>query len=643
MILMENKGMKLLITILCLFISLATFGFTPEGAKKPVVPAASSLPSKVCNQETLNEFKYRYAALQNALKYDGQDVVFDPKKTNLTINAAGISTLNIGETSGKKVEQQLYQQYKNALIKVGKIYQQLSKLNGNLDDESKKLLGENPEITKFFAAIDPANGGNPKADVDMEKLLTSLQKVKIPGFEISNEDKYLLSKLMIHSQDRICTLDGYNKATAASSGNRDKIAYLEQLRKSPLNKLIESLKTIKGTDDLQITNQEEAINQAVKENLEKMRKLLRDNAACAAALATHPNILGEPIQSCNYAHFIRSITADDANFNQIESILHFINANQKADAGHTSLEWINQQLQNVAQVKCSFDPSSKELIVQNLQMNGNSFDTSKFSCTMNTLKPKVLNGDNCRAQLNFEYVDGTGIKISPKKSKNNEAVAKLSIAGASGCNEVALKNITAAPQVPQQDKSADDCKKEGDAANPKKVLVPSEDKKSCVEKADKTADDCKKEGDASDPKKILVPSEDKKSCIEGKPDKSADDCKKEGDAANPKVEMIPSEDKKSCIAKPTLSKQDQCTADNDKWMKDHVDPETGRADSRYIWDTSVTPPVCKDKQKKADDSSGDAPPTDDKPAPVYPNKPVPGRFQPVQIPTRQIYILPGMP
>ena len=98
-----------------------------------------------------------------------------------------------------------------------------------------------------------------------------------------------------------------------------------------------------------------------------------------------------------------------------------------------------------------------------------------------------------------------------------------------------------------------------------------------------------------------------------------------------------------CVEK-TKSDKDKCTEKNTAWRveEDKKDNSIVHTD-RYVWDPSVTPNVCKDRQAKASSTDDDSAPDDSTKTHDYPNKTAPARFQPVTIPVRQMWILPGMP
>lgn len=159
-----------------------------------------------------------------------------------------------------------------------------------------------------------------------------------------------------------------------------------------------------------------------------------------------------------------------------------------------------------------------------------------------------------------------------------------------------------------------------------------------------------------DPKKVMTLSPDKKSCLEAKASEEKTDaiCAEEGSKQDPKKELVASADKKSCVEKtqtPSLDKKDENSADaeqkkceekNAKWLADQSEETGGRPDSRYSWNASKK--TCDDKRADKESRSRD----DKSDAPSGPDlsgtpKQAPARFTPVNIPTRQMFILPGMP
>ncbi|MFA6239240.1 MAG: hypothetical protein WC635_18010 [Bacteriovorax sp.] len=634
---------------------------------------AQAYGAGVCTADEIARFKAEYVKLQNALKAEGKSIEL---KNGKAVAVAGTEGAN---PEAQKVEEALYNQYKNALIKVGKIYQ---KINNEPTDANKKLLNDNPDISKFFQAIDPKNTDRKITDkLNLENLLLKLKKIKIPGFELQDEDTYLLNKLIVHAQDRICTLEKYS-----NSKKRTKLAYLEQLHKSPLNKIIESLKTLSGQQDLKLVNEEVTISEAVKSSMAQLRKIIKENKNCENKLKFSPQ-LGDRVQSCNYNKFIKSLSANQ--FNEIEAILHFLNANQLAKNARTGLDWINTQFSSESPTSCYNDPETKAIYVQNLPfVNGKKIDASKISCTKGTtsLKP-----EDCIKGMRFDFEDSLGMKVSSKKIGGADAVTSFSIKGSADCNNVNLSSAAVPPPVPPAPPQEEPPKLPGPPPAeepPAPPAPPVEESKICDEaKCGTMTGDGLIEWSSADQACYLKPvigsgqtklcgttgspagpsaaelecNKDTKkiwkdnTCKDVTPPVlSEEECKKDtkkewkDNACKDVTPSVLSEEEckkdtkktwkdNKCIDNPStdLSAQDKCKKKDDDWTKGGDASEVRT--SRYIWDGKT----CKDKQSKASEGEDDSAVA--KPEVVYPNKPVPGRFQPIVIPTRQIFILPGMP
>lgn len=618
-VLLENSGMRLFILLIYFFglFQISTSALAVEKNKVKHSAAAAT-----CSADEITMFKEEYVKLQNSLKYKGKNIELKNGKSRPIGNSTDVEN-----SPGQKVEEALYDQYKNALTKIGAIYQQLNK---EPTDANKKIINDNPDIAKFFKAIDSSNTDKKGPDnIDIDTLLVKLQKVQIKGFELKTEDIYLLKNLFIHSQDRICTFEQYNKNNKGSF----KTAYLEQLKKSPLNKMIESLNSLDKTKVLKLANEEIAISQAIKDSLEKMRKIIKDNKSCETKLMNSP-LLGDIVQTCNYNKFIKSISANQ--FNEIESILHFLNANQHAKNAPTDLDWINTQFLKESKTSCLKDPTTNEIYVQYFPfIGGDKIDTSKISCSKGpiTLKPA-----DCIKGLKLDFVEGLGIKVSSQKIKGADAaVSTITIKDADQCNNVALSGqaepVTTPPVAPvAYPKSCDQklcltLKSEGTIswnAEKKACISTKFDEEGvviCSETTQSPADLC-----ILEPNKEWVDNACKDKAL------NEADCKKA-----PKKEWK----ENKCINTPeapsALSEEDKCKKKQTDWE------EANKSEApilQFRWDEAKKD--CVDRQaSKSEPKEVDS--TDDKPEVVYPNKPVPGRFTPVTIPTRQVYILPGMP
>ena len=567
-------------------------------------PPAKKLPVKnACSQQTIDDFKAEYVKLQNALKYDGEDAKIDKG----LVKAGGNEIAKEASTSpGKEVEQQIYNQYKNALIKVAKIYQRLSKQPTDLNND-EKLAKDNKQITNFFKAIDSSLDPSTDNQLDFKDLLVNLKKAEVKGFELNPEDIYLLQKLMAHSQDRICTLQKYLDRKQLSKN--DKTPYLEKLRADPINKMILSLKKLKDNENLKLADQEITISQAVKDSMGKLRAIVKDKTACQAFLKNNSAIFGEKIQTCNYEKFMQTISSND--YNQIEAILHFINANQKVEHGHTSLDWIDSQFKNEEpKPTCYTDPNNHSVYVQNIPFTKDrkKIDPAKIKCSDGD---KDLEGDDCISKLNFNYADGVGFQVSSKKSPSqnqSKKITKLTISGGENCNDLDL--------------------------NPKLISPASV---TCSDGATALASDPSKcECTVKD--KILDPSGlkciDKPAavtCTDGATALANDPSKCE---CTVKDKILDPSGLK-CIDKTTDPK-----AECQKKIDADLDPDTGRFLNTWKWNAEKK--TC-DKKSEPKISEDDNALDDTTKIQDYPNKTAPGRFQPVTIPVRQMWILPGMP
>jgi hypothetical protein len=633
----ENEGMKSAFTLI-LILSLYSL---------------EVLAGPACNVEL---FKKQYVDLQNALRYEGQTLKLEKGK----VKPSGADAVDNDNSPGKKAEMALYKNYRSALGKVKKIYEYM---NANKASAEEKKILANSEVTSFFKAIDPASTSTNKLNVNIETLLNTL-KDKVPGkdFSLDNNDVYLLKKLLIHSQDRICTLDNYVASKKGTPASR--VQYLEQLKNAPLNKMIESLRTLPGSEDVKLSNEEAAVMSSVKEQIDNLHK-----TALTCKNQLNNLNLGETIQGCNYNHFLKSLTADENSYRPFEAILHFINANQNAANGRTNLEWLNNQLSKDSVVSCEVDQASKEIYVRNFPYKNDRVDASKFKCTKND---KELAGEACVQGLKYEFVNGRGFKISSIK----DGVQKLSIKDSTNCVNISLAApvVSAGPVAPvetEEQKCLKDEKKEWKEGKcvdkkidpPAAEQLPTKCNREQCEKLQgiplkqwhtegafcysapvttvvseaKTRAICNESGDLNQAAETEATCKDKK--------KNFDAVKKicidppavvaETEESCKKKKMDFDKEKQACVA---LTEEQKCKKQNDEWLDGGDKEESVRTD-RYSWKDKK----CVDKQEKKSSPKEEEDNSKSEKEIVYPNKPVPGRFQPVNIPSRQVFILPGMP
>jgi len=659
----------------------------------------------------IDKFKRQYIDLQNALRYEGSKIEY--KKGKIVVSNEQVSN---EDTPGKKTEQILYNNYVAALGKVKKIYEHL---NGENKSSEEKTLTANDEVTKFFKAIDPNNSKSTSLDLNIEKLIDQLKKVKGKSFSLNENDAYLLKKLIAHSQDRVCTLEKYLQS------KQGKVKYLEDLRKEPLNKMIEQLRGMMKTDDVQFAVQDLAIDQAVEEGINNLHQL-----ALVCKNALYSVKFDEPIQACNYNKFIKSLGADDSSFRSFEAILHFINANQKATNAATSLDMLKKEFKNESPVKCTLEAATKKIFVQNLPLKNNEIDPNIIRCVK---KGKETKGDECLKGMKISLENGKGHSFTPEE---DSGIEKLTIANSSNCanfsfttppkkeepkkeepkkeepkkdetikldlyqcTEVDCRAATKKDHVPNWNKEKNQCEftnilsksdpipfcslngrpgETADSCKAKNLDLNSEDRtcieteatckvknlsfdsstKKCVEDDNsckvkkmifsKDTNSCVENADTCEKKKLSFDSSTK-SCVESEksckdkgkvldeatkqckdPSLTEEDCGKQNKKLN--------EAKNACIE---LSKKEECDKKNADAAKDRKPGDEVVSDPFEWKDNSCV--ERKPKKEGAQEGQEEEEKQAEKDTLPKTSKPLPPRFQPVIAPTRQMFIMPGMP
>jgi hypothetical protein len=629
---MENKGMKILKILIC-FISIilhSAFGATPKQSKSKPQSQAKS-----CSKGEMDKIRNTYRDLQNALKYDGKDQ--DIKIVNGKALPNGNAGADSEDSLGKEAEKILFNQYKAALVKVDKIYRHLNN-DTNLNSDEIKIKA-NPIVVQFFKSINLKAENKKALDINIKTLLDELKRVEIKDYKLDDKDEYLLTDLLIHSQDRECTLGNYNKIKLKN--NQTKTQYLDQLKQEPLNKMIEALNRKNGNEDLKLANTDVTLNKTITDSINALRKNLLDNAACVKFLA-NPKFLGEALQSCNYGKFIDALTEN--NFNNIKAILHFINANQKDTYARTSLDNLAAIFKSDSHINCY--KNEHNIYIQNLPFlpNGKDIDTSLFTCQTST--SQNLKGNDCKDAMDFVYENGLGFKISAKpKNAKKITVTNFSIKNVEQCDSLSLKHedspvIETPPlkQIPEPVKPPIICNEDNCLSKFKKeeftyswkngVCIESSIGKSPPEINDFCKDD-----------KVVPPVLDKKDPVDPKAD-----CLKEGKIWN--------EAKSSCDEKPKKDPKEECLKEGKIWNEakpscDEKPKEDKPKEEKCVRDeenqqllSKSAVAECKAALKPESENEED---TKEAPEENYVNKPLPGRFVPVTIPTRQMYVLPGMP
>lgn len=587
------KAVKTLLIIFCVFITSNIYAGTDKTKKQ-------------CDPEIINKFKTDYLALQEKLKYDDND----PETT-----------------LAKTTEKVLLNNYRNALYKVGKIYQHLKEDPTFI--KKKKDSKSNDDVTNFFKAIEDNN--TKTANVNIAKLLNYLETVKVPNIsddeKLNSNDKYLLEKLLIHSQDRICTLTGYiNK-----SKNTEEKKYLNLLKKSPLNLMIKSLQ--KGNiDKLQFSKEDITINSAIEESLAKLREKIKDNSACIALLKAKSlnnkaisDFFGTSVQSCNFKHFLNSLF-DDTKYKNFETILHFINANQNSKNK-------NDLTVTDADLASTLPPPPKKEEKQTFASAGDSEEkkcTDKnegktpelFTWDATATPPCKDNKKECTDIKKMDWNNEKGC-IDNKASCEKK---QTDLKAPEGNKELFTWDTTSTPAICLDNKEK--CKNDG---------KNWDDKTGCINKVEtiKTCNEAVKIYNEEtkqcvvDCADVIVEETDGKTCK--KPSKEV--CEKNSDKD---LTGYDEKDKK-CTISPKLKECNDAIAKATEAAGGYLTP------GKIYWDSENH--KCVDKIKS--DSDGDGETTGDEEDYTIidndPNKKAPGRFQPISMPNRQPFILPGMP
>lgn len=563
--------------------------------------------SSSTNCSKIVEFKKEYANLLNELKTKGSKVEVDDKG-NIKGTSGGNSEAD--KQKSQAIQAELFNHYKNALTKVAKVFQQLKNDQGFKIGDLEKT---NPGVAEFFKKIDPEKTPNIEGadNLKLEEFLKYIQSVEVKDekYKLKNDDIYFIKKLMTHSQDVICSLAKLNKLGTQSTD------YLQDTA----NNVISSLRKISKNEDLQLFDVKAAINESIKGSLDKMKDILNDRS-CRDYFygnldgSNIKKIFGSDfnIQTCNYNKFLESLRSSD--YAQFDTILHFMNANKLNKAASTDLNFIQEEFNKekpakIIQAVCS-QGEDGALIVNNMPMKDGTTDKindSKLNCKVSGASK---NGKDCLSLVNMNFNNGSGFSITPKDSNTLE---EFSIAGGSECilkPKKSAPNNTPAPVM--ENCNPDACKMSDRFKDFYAAFEWDKDNNQCLgilkgSESSLPSTVCK--GNTEQPK----PQEPVK---QQEPEKPKD---------TPKTE---------------LTDKEKCEKKNAELNK----PSEDAPRDRYSWNESKKECVDKDAgNKKTSESTNDDP--EEKSSEGTNQKPQapPARFVPVNIPQRQMYILPGMP
>lgn len=720
----------------------------------------------------LNNFKEVYIALQQKLNYEGKDAYLD-KNHQVQLKAHQKDA----PYGGKEFEEALFLEYQNSMRKVGKLFQN-AKFEG--DDNFKS----NPLLVNFMAAIDDKKSDSSEfiEKTKVKEVLKALEEASIKKFGngpdkkfvLNAGDKYLLEKLLTHAQDRICSITTFEETGKGTK--LFKADYLQKVKNAPLNRLVNTIKASTIDKDSKIELKETsaltaslidptlATKSAVAENLQQLsdwvKKVKSRGDKCLQAIKSKnfTNSIQAHIQSCNFGRMIDTLSED--NYNNLESVLHYINANErllnnpqaKAETNIDELKlegFIGKTFDNLGkEIRCTQIEASnnadKKIFIRNLPYNEqtNQFDTSGILCKV---KGRAQTAEQCKKQYSLVSDSlGRGLEIKPRTA--NSGVV-FSIKENPNCTDMAFPNKPEKPATPP--KTQEDCNNEAKEKSeggklPVIILILNTEKNTCEPSApekkfnwSQEKCDAKAKADAEADKKPVIPvvyDQTADLCVQSplKPDLTLTQemCNERAQTATEggKNKLIPLElnaEKTECVAKEdagadaetatddsimTKEKCDQqskdstengklpaqnfvfnekdkscsvakltqadcdakakSTAEKEKKsiialilnaekntcdVKDAAEPEKESAKTsdeekkcieksvapefRYSWDGKTCVdryPAKKEEEEKAEEEKAvSTAPTGSKQAPA--------RFVPINIPGRQMYVLPGMP
>ncbi len=546
---MKTHTKNLLIGLLGIPFLLGTQSLSYAAEKKAATKPSAVAAGPSCLKEKA-EFKQLYIELQKSLNYEGKDAYLDAKGAlQLKPHAKDAAY------EGKVFEEALFKEYQNSLRKVALMYQ-----SAKFDDAAPADFKSNPALVDFIKAIDGNDGAKYISANNVNSVIDGLQKAsvsKYPAdskFRINENDKYLLKKLLTHAQDRLCSIEKYQE-----TGKRDRNFTAEELEKkknAPLNQLILAVKDAKITKDSDIklediVDEKTAINSAIAANINALSAWAKNNKGCIAAIksAGTMNMVQSGIQACNYRKFVDALS--DENVTNIESILHFINSNEKFLKGaqakaETSMDelklqaYVDRTFANLGnKINCTEIPNAnkvgKRLFVRNLAYNDatNKFDTSKLSCKIKVAASKkgpaserVLTEQECNSKIELISDEfGRGLEVKQKNPK--EAAITFSVKDNPECNDIVLVEEPVKPEPPRvttEPLTDAICAARGEALPKKIVMILTTETTPPSCRAKFTDEICKKQGEAQKSPILLIAKEDASACI---PD-PASACKAEG-------------------------------------------------------------------------------------------------------------------
>ena len=273
----------------------------------------------------IDEFKSLYIKLQNELNYENKDAHYDEVKHRIVMSRHNPQE----EYGGKIYENSLAREYENSLKKVGAIFDKFKQTPSS-------FTKSNTELVNFFRNIETNAGHSIETSqfndvlLQIQKKSSDLFKNSNPSAVITDSDLYLLRKLLIHASDKICSVE-------ASEMRKGKFKNdIEKIKRLPINRLTNFLK--KPNQSFKLVDGPKAISQSVEDQLNNLKKWLKNQDSGCLSIIRNKMSGFNNIQECNYKHFFDSVLNN--SLTDLESVLHFINANKSREnvAAETDLD-----------------------------------------------------------------------------------------------------------------------------------------------------------------------------------------------------------------------------------------------------------------------------------------------------------------
>lgn len=431
--------------------------------QKTTLAPASSNNCQIKQQE----FRRLYLELQaKYLNYAGKDTTLDSKGKIVLVPHKENAPYE-----GKEFEEAIFKEYLNSVSKVAKLFQ---------DSRFRPDVQSNEKLVNFLESIDGNENtfinDTSKEISDIVEMLYQESNRKYKSgpdakYAMTERDKYLLKKLVTHAQDRICSVRQYDRTNGKGSTRYFTNRELHQQMNAPLNRILYAIREAKITDKDRIVlyepeelmvNGKEAVHSAIKAHINDIAKFVRENKKCMQYFKNH-KIIQKEIQPCNYQLFLDSLEKGPAEFSELESILHFINANDKfkdygtklADTDldpellemRTRLRLERDDKPVFSELACSKlknDKGEEAIFLRNMPSKPGTQDepdTSIIEC-FDAKSNHQLDAQACQKLIKVEFDPiGRGLVVKTVEEKNSGQY-KFSIKEKPECSQVINNDLT---------------------------------------------------------------------------------------------------------------------------------------------------------------------------------------------------------